>query len=183
MIINIINRISREDRRVEVTKQMEMEKCAYTFWPGIEGKIPKINIHAAHKQIVKHAKEQEISSICIAEDDLVWSGSGAWKYFLDNQPKDADAYVGSYYSGSHDENFVVKGLCGLTLYIIYAKAYDLFLSLPEHRHIDSAFGNSGAKIIVSPLFVCRQSSGYSDQRKRFCDDSKRLKNKNMYNGE
>jgi len=171
VIINIIHLKNnnkfphREERERNVIKQMEMEKCEYRFWDGVEGQIHKVNIHKAHKQIIQYAKESNLSGICVAEDDLQWTGTGAWKYFLDNEPKDADMYVGGYYpDGSHDENFLVKKFHGLTLYILYKKAYDLFLSMPEYMHLDAAFGMSEARIIVCPKFIVRQREGYSDQR-------------------
>jgi hypothetical protein len=180
VIINIISLPKREDRRVAIIKQMEMEKCTYQFFDGVQGAAAKTNISQAHKNVVRYAKEQGLSEIAIAEDDLVWTGTGAWKYFLENKPNDFDVYVGSYYSGSHDENFVVTGLRGLTLYIVHERYYDTFLSLPENTHIDGAIDRSGAKIIVSPLFVCMQQSGWSDQRKRYADDSILLKGKPMF---
>lgn len=180
MIINLISLPKRHDRRVDVTRQMEMEKCSFTFWDGVEGKIPKANIHKAFKQIIKLAKDKNDVMCCIGEDDLQWCGTGAWKYFLDNIPKDFDVYTASYYSGSHDENFVVTGFRGMTLIIVHSRFYDKFLSLPEHIHIDSALAMSGAKIIVSPLFVATQRPGWSDQRKRYADDSKRIAKKELY---
>lgn len=179
-MIHIINLKKRVDRRAEVTKQMEMEKCSYMFWNGILGKTPKENVAAAHKQIIQHAKDNGLPEICVAEDDLQWTGSGAWKYFLENKPTDFDVYVGSYYSGKHDEKFIVKGFRGLTIYICAAKYYDTFLSLSESIHIDSAIDLSGAKIVVSPKFVATQSPGFSDQRRRFANDSSKMVGKDLY---
>jgi len=182
MIINIINRVKRTDRREAVTEQMEQEHCSYRFWDGVEGKVPKQNIHKAHKQIVAWAKEMKMQKVVIAEDDLKWCAPGAWNYFLDNEPPDCDMYIASYYSGSQDENFQVKGFRGMTLYILYEKAYDLFLSLSENLHIDGALAMSSAKIVVCPRFAAIQTPSFSDQRKRYADDSIRLKNKILYTG-
>lgn len=183
MIINIINRVKRTDRREAVTEQMEQEHCSYRFWDGVEGKVPKHNIHKAHKNIIQWAKDMKMTKVCVAEDDACFCAPGAWKYFLDNEPVDADMYVASYYSGSHDEFFNVKGFRGMTLYILYAKAFDLFLSLSENLHIDGALAMSSAKIVTCYPFAAIQSPGYSDQRKRFtADDQLRLKNKILYTG-
>ena len=180
--INIISLPRRQDRREQVIKQMEAEKCQYRFFDGIElpSRIKGINL--AHKSVIRWAKEQGLEYVIVAEDDLRWTGTGACKYFLDNIPLDYDLYVGSYYSGSHDENFVVKKFRGLTLYACHSRYYDKFLSLPDIMHIDGAIDISGAKIIVSPLFVATQEPGFSDQRKRYADDSNKMKGKELYKG-
>jgi hypothetical protein len=183
MIINIISLPKRVDRREAVIRQMEMEKCSYRFFDGVVGKVAKTNISKAHKSVVRFAKEQGLKECAIAEDDMQWCGTNAWKYFLDNKPNSFDIYIASYYSGSHDENFVVTGLRGLTLYIVNSCYYDTFLSLPEDTHIDGAIDRSGAKVVVSPLFVAVQAPGYSDQRKRQADDSNRLKGKPIFGHE
>lgn len=170
MIINIISLPKSVERRQAVVKEMEREKCSYRFFDGVTGPIAKINISRAHKSVIQFAKDSDMECICVAEDDLQFSGTGAWKYFLENIPQDFDLYVGSYYSGSHDKDFIVTGFRGLTLYVVARKFYDKFLSLPETMHIDGALAMSGAKIVVSPLFVCRQAPGYSDQRKRHTEN-------------
>lgn len=171
MIINIISLPKSVERREAVIKEMEREKCSYRFFDGVTGPVAKTNISRAHKSVIQYAKDSGMEMICVAEDDLQFTGSGAWKYFLENIHEDADIYVGSYYSGRHDENFVVTGFRGLTLYIIKESFYDKFLSLPEAMHIDGALAVSGAKIVVSPLFVCKQAPGYSYQRKRHTENN------------
>jgi len=169
--INIISLPKRTDRRESIIKQMELEGItSYKIWDGIPHVQPKIGINRAHKQIIQYAKDNNLPEIIIAEDDLVWSGSGAWKYFLDNKPNDFDLYVGSYYSGSHDGDNIVTGLRGLTLYCCSFRFFDKFLSLPESMHIDGAISLSGAKVIVCDQFVCRQAAGFSDQRKRHAEN-------------
>lgn len=181
-VINIINLRRRRDRRDAVTLQMEQEKALYVFWEGVEGKNPIENINRAHKNIIEFYKTQPFDYCFIAEDDLRWTGSGAWNYFLENIPKDFDMYIGSYYSGEHDDNFIVKGFAGMTLVCVHKRYYDTFLSLDPKRHIDKAIAASGAKIVVCPKFVCTQAPGHSDQRRRYADDSNRLKGKEMYQG-
>jgi hypothetical protein len=178
MIINIISLPKRIERREAVIKQMEHEKCSYRFFDGVAGPVAKTNISRAHKSVIQFAKDNNMNEVCVAEDDLIFSGSGGWKYFLENKPSDFDLYVGGYYSGTHDDKFVVSGLRGLTLYICSARFFDKFLSLPETMHIDGALAASGAKIIVSPLFVCFQAPGFSDQRKRHTEN--KIIGKKMY---
>lgn len=177
-VINIISLPKRQDRREAIIKQMEHQKCAYRFWDGVTGKVAKTNISKAHKQIVDWANRESLPEVAICEDDLLFSGTGAWDYFLANKPKEFHVYVGSYYSGSHDENNAVTGFRGLTLYILNSSFYEKFLSLPETMHIDGALAVSGAKIVVSPLFVAVQAPGFSDQRKRHAEN--KLVGKQMY---
>ncbi len=171
MIINIISLPKSTQRREAIIKEMEREKCSYRFFDGVTGPVAKINISRAHKSVIQYAKDSDMDFVCVAEDDLQFSGTGAWEYFLDNIPHSFDIYVGSYYSGVHDKDCIVTGFRGLTLYIVAKSFYDKFLSLPETMHIDGALAVSGAKIIVSPLFVCRQAPGYSDQRKRHTENN------------
>lgn len=187
MIINIIHLTNdphyshREEREKSVIEQMEMEQCEYKFWPGIMDRYsPKVGISKAHKQIISYAKERGLKTCCIAEDDLKWTAPGSWKYFQDHIPAEFDIFVSSYYSGRHDENFVVHGFGGLTLYVCHERYFDTFLSLNENIHIDTAISLSGAKVIVSPLFTAIQNDGYSEQRKRICKDGHRLKGKQLY---
>jgi hypothetical protein len=181
-VINILNLPRRTDRRDAVTLQMEMEKATYVFWNGVEGKNPIHNINKAFKSVIQFYKNQPTDRCFIAEDDLRWTGTGAWKFFLDNMPDSFDIYTGSYYSGSHDENFIVKDFAGMTLVCVHKRYYDTFLSLPADRHIDRAIAASGAKIVVCTKFVAVQAPGYSDQRRREANDSHRLIGKEMFEG-
>lgn len=180
MLINCINLKKRTDRKKAAIEQFEAESCEYRFWDGVEGKIPKQNIHHAFKRIIQHYKDNKIMECCVAEDDIKFCAPGAWKYFLSKIPPQYDLYVSGYYSGSHDENFIVKGFRGMTLIIVAGHFYDTFLSLTETQHIDGALAMSGAKIITCYPFAAIQTPGFSDQRKRFADDSHRLKNKELY---
>lgn len=184
MMLNIIHLEKRKDRYENLMRELCVQGITdYQIWPGIIDKQPKVGVSRAHKQVIRFAKENNFDKICVAEDDILFTAPGAWEYFLKNIPEDFDLYVGSYYQGTHDENYRVKNFCGLTLYIVNSRFYDKFLAMSENRHIDKAIGSSDAKIIVCPLFVATQMSGYSDQRKRFADDSKRMDGKRMYHGE
>lgn len=160
------------ERREAVIKEMELEKCSYRFFDGITGPVAKTNISRAHKSVIQYAKDSGMEAVCVAEDDLQFTGTGAWKYFLDNIPEEYDIYLSSYYpDGKHDENFVVSNFRGMTLFLCHSRFYDKFLSLPEHMHVDGAISLSGALVKVCPLFVTRQAPGYSDQRKRFAENN------------
>ncbi len=180
-VIQIINLPHRKERKEAVLKEMALENAPYMFWDGIMMPMPKQGVSKAHKQIVRHAKEKNLPYVIIAEDDMKWTGTGAWKYFLDNIPKeDWDLYLSSYYSGQADSNNMIKNFCGLTLYAVHSRYFDTFLSVPENRHLDTALSMAGGKFYVSPLFCTTQAPGYSDQRGRFVDDSRRIKGKQLF---
>ncbi len=179
---NVINLGHRWQRRISVAAELESHDVPYMFWPGVSGDNVKENIHKAHKKIVAHAKKFNYPRVTIGEDDLRFTSKGAWQYYLDRLPEDFDIYTASYYSGSHDKKFIVdKGFRGLTLYTVNERYYDTFLSLSEKIHLDTAIGLS-AKIVTCWPFTCIQAPGYSDQRKKEVDDSKRLKGKLLYDG-
>lgn len=168
----------REMREKSFIEQMKQEGCEYFVWPGVMAKPKLAGINAAHRQIIRYAKENNLPEVCIAEDDFKFTAPGSWKYFLDNKPQEYDIYTSSYYSGKHDDNFVVKGFRGLTLYCVHKRYYDTYLSLPENRHIDGAIAASGAVVVVSPKFVTFQMPGWSEQRGQFAEN--KIKNKEFF---
>ncbi len=170
----------REEREKSVIHQMEMEGCEYKFWDGILEKSRKVGINKAHKQIVQWAKETNQLYVTIAEDDLLWYGSGAWKYYLDNMPEDFDLYLSSYYSGKADQYNIIKFFSGLTMYTVSNKYFDTFLSIPGKGHIDTELSIIGGKFVVCDKFVTKQMIGYSEQRRRVADDSRKHIGKPIY---
>lgn len=175
----------RQERYANLLNELMKEGITdYLIWPGVIKQEPKHGISQAFKNVVAWAKSCGDKMIAIAEDDICFYGNGgAWEYFLKNIPDDFDIYTGSYYSGDHNEQLVVKGFRGMTLTIIHERFYDRFLSIPENCHIDGGCAISGAVIKVSPLFVAYQMISYSEQRKRMADDSRKHKNKLKYNGD
>jgi hypothetical protein len=163
----------REEREKSVIGQMEMEGCKYRFWPGIVEKERRFGINKAHRQIVQWAKDTNQKSVVIAEDDLLWYGKGAWKYYLDQMPEDYDIYLSSYYSGKANENNIIQSFSGLTLYSVHSRYFDKYLSIPEHMHIDTGISLIGGKIVVCDRFVTHQMKSFSEQRGRIADDSRR----------
>lgn len=183
MILNVINLISRPDRRESVIEQLDSEGVSYLFWDGIITKERKVGIHHAHKSIIRYAKENKLPYVAIAEDDLRWTAKGAWNYFLKNIPKESfDLYLSSYYSGMADSNNIINKFSGLSCYICAERFYDKFLGTSEKYHLDTALGMTDGVFYVSPLFCVTQAPGYSDQRKMMVNDSKRLIGKPMFHG-
>lgn len=97
------------------------------------------SINASHKELVREAKRQNLPEICIGEDDLMFPAEGAWEHFLDKKPHpdNYDLYLGGTYIRPFDPLFV----CGFHLYFVSAKFYDVFLSVPDTAHIDTAMND------------------------------------------
>lgn len=182
MILNVINLPSRPDRKESAIQQLDAQGVSYVFWDGVVTKERKVGISIAHKNIVRHAKESNMERVFIAEDDISFTHKDSFKYFIENMPEDFDLYLSGYYSGSVDENNMITKFSGLTLYCVSNQYFDKFLSASEKFHLDTALGMIGGKFYVSPKFCATQVAGFSDQRNRYADDSKRLVGKPMYHG-
>lgn len=165
--LNIIHG-NRSERFPVLMKELETQGIDnYKIWDGVY--IPhsvKASINAAHKQIVKYAQIAEWDSVIIAEDDLKFSRQGAWKYFLSQEPKEYDMYLGGIFLGQPDENNMVSEFTGLTLYSISKSFYETFLSVPDDDHLDRLLGGLGRYFVCSP-FVCTQHNGVSGNTGRF----------------
>lgn len=159
----------REERVLSIAEQSKKFGFAVRFWPGNydEKTFRCGNISRAFKQIVRWAKEKKLPTVTIAEDDMRFTSSGAWKYYLDNMPGDFDIYSGGIYAGQLFENRIVNGYSGNTLITIHEKFYDFFLSANEKDHLDRWLGNTAFenKYIVCLPFVVKQIGGYSENTK------------------
>lgn len=137
----------------------------FKIWPGIYDKgMPYRGINRAHKQIIADAKERNLPSVCVMEDDCMFYGSGAFDFFINNKPTEFDIYLGSLSNGTSDSYGILKWFRGMTLYIVNNCFYDTFLSVPEKMDIDAALSNKGL-FKVCPAIVCYQSDGYSYHKK------------------
>lgn len=182
MIINIINLPHRVDRRKSATEQMIAQGASYLFWDGIITKERRLGISMAHKRIIQYAKESKFKKVAVAEDDIVFTHPTSLKYFLQHMPYDFDIYLSGYYSGRIGENHIIEKFCGMTLYVVHERYYDTFLAASDKQHIDTALGLIGGKFVVCPKMCAIQMPGYSDQRRRYADDSNRLLHRELYTG-
>lgn len=175
-ILNIIHLPFRTDREQSFMEEMNLQNIAYKLWPGVETHkefTNHRNISQAHKSIVRDAKIKGLPHVIIAEDDIKFSSAGAWKYYLENTPKEFDLYCGLIYAGEVDPltNRIIstKGMSGTnTLYTISEKFYDFFLITDESKHLDrelGRFGNINQYYVCKPM-VCYQMGGMSDNFKR-----------------
>jgi len=165
MIVNVINLPHRTDRLEHFLQQAKEQNFEYKRWEGIIHNIPATGISRAFKQIVRWAKENNIPSVCIAEDDIEFSSLGAWDYYIKNIPNEYDLYLGSVYAGDLD-NGIVTWFTGYTLVIIHERFYDTFLSTNEGNNIDMQMKLHNGLYKVCQPFVCKQIDGYSDHARK-----------------
>lgn len=134
MTVNVIYNKIQVDDYDRLIKEFNEQSVEYKFWDAIMMDYKAVEgINASHKMIVRWAKENNMSEVIIAEQDVTFTSPKSWEYFIDNKPKDFDLYLWGSYVKPLSSNLV----CGFHLYIISEKFYDKFLSVPENVHIDT----------------------------------------------
>ncbi len=148
----------------------------YKFWDAvIINYKPVQSINASHKMIVKDAKEKGLSECIIAEQDLMFSSTNGWKWFIENKPKTFDLYLGCTY-GQRERNMI----CGFHLYIISEKFYDKFLSIPNDVHVDTEMDKLKGDYKFCYPFPALQRAGYSANNGAVVNYNTILKEEDIY---
>lgn len=184
--LHIIHPKSRTDRYELLIKQLEEQGITdYRLWDNPIGQSMKERrslVNSGHRKIVQYAKDNKLPKIIIAENDLTFTDKGAWKYYLDNEPKDYDLYLGMVYIGEVKENRLASEASGFTLYTIHERFYDRFLSTPPEQHIDRAitFFWDKYKFMLPPKFVCYQNATQSDNTMGRPDLTRFLKGRELF---
>lgn len=167
--INVISLPNRADRKSHIVKEFaEQEIGEWEFWEGVVDSPPFLGIHAAHKKIVSHAKQNKYPFCVIGEDDLKFSCLGAYEYFISKIPTDYDLYLSSIYWGNIQPDNTVDDFSSLTLYVINSRYYDTFLETSTTGHIDRRQKDRGKFVVCNP-FTTYQIEGFSDNVKRETD--------------
>jgi len=181
MSLNIIHLKDRKDRLKLLDIQIiEQNIVNYTVWEGVLDKENlKRGIAKAHKQIIEWARNQNLPSILIAEDDVKFTARGAFEYFLQNEPKEYDLYLGGITYGNIKSDNSTTDFAGTHFYKINQKFYDTFLSLPEEKDIDRSLANKGKFIVCDP-FIAIQQNGFSDNQKREQNYDLYLQNRRLF---
>ncbi len=152
-------------------KEVADQGIEAVFWPGIRDLIlPCRGISKAHKQIVRHAKENALPWVTIAEDDIKFFAPGAFSHFISNTPTDFDLYLGNVFSGEVRPDQTVTDFAGLTLYVVHQRFYDRFLTAREINNLDREMKSLGGRYLVCDPMVCSQHGGYTDNRKKVVPD-------------
>lgn len=182
MVFNVISLPHREDRRMLLARESEIQGFNYQIWEGILAEKPKVGVSRAHKQIVRWAKENEMTKVCIGEDDVHFPAADGWKYFLANEPDDYDIYFAGIYGGNISSDKTLKSkFNGLQCYIVHNRFYDTFLSADENHHIDRWLSGKGKFIVCYPMAAIAHQT-HSDVRGRLMTYTYYLKGKEIYHG-
>lgn len=174
----------REEREKSFLKEIEEQNIKeYKVWDAIFYEDNPIKaISQSHKMIVRHAKENKLPRVIIAEDDIHFTKSGAWEFFLNSIPSDCDMFLGHIYHGKFDEFGKINGsFSSMGLYCVNEKFYDYFLSVTERKHIDLIMNRAMRyDIRVCLPMVCRQADGWSDNSKCHLEHSNKEIGKPMF---
>lgn len=167
MLINVIHDPARTDRKVLLESEIARHNLTVKWWPAIKDPVMSFRgISLAHKQIVRWAREEDIDNVCIAEDDMHLTDVGAWEYFIDNMPEDFDLYLSGVYCGTEKPDHTITDFCGLHLYIVNRRFYDMYLGVSDTQNLDRGMVNKG-KFVVSHPFCAVQHAGWSDNKQCF----------------
>jgi hypothetical protein len=175
-----------ETFRAELARQgIEAElNFSLNFFSTVE-----MNINFAHKLLVKLALEHGEPEVCILEADVWFPAADGWQYFLQHKPDDFDLYLGGVYGLSALAKarltpgvVPVHTFAGMHCYIIAAKYYDKFLSVPDDQHIDLAQAGLGKFMVCYP-FAALQREGWSANSRKKEDKNVGLKMEDVYGWE
>jgi len=180
-MLHIIHLSHRTDRMKTLLKELQEQQIVeYEIWEGVyDKKNPKTGIAKSHKKIVKWAKDKKLPAVIIAEDDVKFTDIGAYKYFIENNPKKYDLYLGGITHGQINSENTVKDFSGLTIYSIQERFYDEFISLPETKDIDRLLADKGLYMVCNPL-IATQYDGFSDNQQKYQQYSYYFKNRRLY---
>lgn len=181
-VLNVIHNRSKSERFKNLMDELQRQGIEdVTIWDAIhDARGGYFGINKAHKQIVRWAKEEGLGKVIIAEDDLQFFDTGAWQYYIDNEPENYDLYLGGVFLGTIGEDNKVGKFTGLTLYTVSSKYYDCFLESEDNEHLDIALGFKGGDFYVCDPFVVRQYNGYSQNEKRYMNYDFMFKSRKTY---
>lgn len=165
--MNIINVIhdNRVFGRIEpLIEEFEKYGIEYKIHEAcIDKKTVLESITESFRRIIQYAKDEGLSEIIIAEDDLHFPCDGAWEYFLNNKPDEYDVYVGGSYLIHNEWEYkptVVKvpEWVGNHLIIVHEKYYDKWLASKPDGHIDTEQRGKGDFYVCFPYAALQRPS-------------------------
>lgn len=160
--VNIIHDDRFFDRLPPLIKELDCCKIDYTVWAAcIEKKNVLENITESFRRIVQDAKDKGLKRVIIAEDDLTLTSSGAWDYFLKNEPDQYDVYIGGSYlidnRCKYEPPIVrVDSWVGNHLIMVNERYYDTWLSSKPDGHIDTEQSNRGEFYVCFPYVALQR---------------------------
>ena len=158
--VNIIHDSRRSEKypllMAELKRQGLTEKDV-EIWPAMLLDTVVESINASHRMIVQKAKDEEMESVLIMEDDVLFPAEDGFRYFLDHLPDfPCRMYLAGAYSVTwHDSTRkrIVTHFVGMHCYIIPHWFYDIFLEIPKTVHIDTYISDMIAKYEIA-VYCC-----------------------------
>lgn len=179
LLAQVITLPHRTDRQDLFAAHAIQQGIHYSWSPGNEHPNPITAISLAHKTAVRTAQRQGLPYALVMEDDCWFPSTDGYRWWLDQCPQGKgrhfDLYLGGVYAapdGIRQDGYI-KRFSGMHCYLVAARFYATFLSLPEDQHIDAALTGLGIYFVCQP-FAAIQREGYSDQRKQQTDDHWRV---------
>jgi len=140
MIAQLIHDSRRLDRAEMIKEQERVNGLKCILWPARFFDAPNgyiLGPWAAHKQIVRWAKEQNLPYVWICEDDVKFTHPKAIDYFLSQIPQDNHTNI--FLGGVWRSKWIageLKTWSGIHCYVMFSKFYDKFLAAPEEKPVD-----------------------------------------------
>lgn len=168
----VINLPNRHERLIDFTNELKYLNLKAEVIPGIKLNPSHRGIGQAHLNCIKYAKNNNLESILIMEDDCYFPAKertlSHFNKCMDNLPENWDILLGGvYYSENlkpyNDYWNRVGEFCGLHFYIVNKKAYDVILGYDFMQHIDRWMNQKNRLncFVASKVFAL-QRSGFSD---------------------
>lgn len=176
----LVNKERYEKLMIQLAEQGITE---YEIFPAVFiHKMPThYCINKAHKAIIQTAKERGLKECLVFEDDILFTGKGAFDYYIKNKPGDYDIYLGGYYLGVPANDNTIIEFTAMHCYMVHERFYDTFLSVADDEHIDGALSGKGRYVVCDPI-VAVQKNGYSYNSKQDCKFEKLIENRRVYEG-
>lgn len=178
---------SREERIISIVRQSKQMRFSCRFWEGdtFRGNFidARVGVSRTFRKIVQWAIDNGLHRVTIGEDDLLFSHPDAWKYYLDNIPRDYDIYYGSIYDGQISEGRIVSGYAGHTLITINCRAFSFLLTADENLHFDRWIGKHCAEkklVVCQPFVVTQIPTSYSDNHKAMASHAALIEGARLY---
>lgn len=190
MIIYVLHDLRRPDEEWRLCME-ELERQGirnYIMYPAVvNGNTVYQSINWSHKNIVSEAKHKNLPEVCIMESDVLFPAADGWKYFLRDMPEDFDIYLAGQYMHNMEpfrtnslfsHHHSVNTIVGFHCYIVKARYYEQFLSVPDDGHVDCL--QTGGTYRVCYPFAAIQRPGWSANAKGNVDYNTLLGKEDVY---
>lgn len=170
IVLNIIHDDRIMDRLPPLLEQCEKYGIEYKVWEAcLDKKTVLESITESFRRIIQEAKDNGLSEVFIAEDDLMLTSDGAWEYFLKCKPKKFDVYIGGSYLIHNDWKYEtpvvkVKSWVGNHLIVVNESYYDTWLSSKPDGHIDTEQDGKGDFYVCFPYTALQRPSMSANNR-------------------